>query len=689
MKRREFLEMASIAAASAAVAGATRTPSFRGRVTGAGKPLAGVVVSDGLNCTVTNADGHFEIFPPRFGARFVQLSVPSGWAIADHFLPVQEGKASYDFDLQPFARSAEGAKLSFVHLADSEISNHEDPLEKRFAEHVRKVAAEDGCAFVVHTGDICYARGLRAHRKLINFERTGVPCFYCVGNHDLVKEGPYGEWLFETIYGPAYYSFNAGGVHFVVTPMARGDRAPSYNHAQIAAWLQRDLAMLKPGTPTVVFNHGLEGRGVNPFEIADKCKLTGHVFGHWHYNHFRRYGETAVICTGTPQKGGIDQSPASVRVVEIDAKGRLTSHTHYGDRNPWKLQRAGAKWEADVGAPVYLGTPVLDGGRLFVGTLDDDGLGTGSVTALNAETGKQLWRQAMPASVKNRLIGINGMVVAQDTDGCVRAFDMASGARKWEYNLQLPPVPVLDKGLGVDRARGIVFAGEGETLTAIKAATGEVVWRGAGWRMAEGCADRVVCAEGLLIGGRHWGALYCNDAVTGKLKWGHTGMPFRFRAGEVLIENGKVFLGSYRSFLELEAATGKVLREKQGAFSYLVSSAPVRAGGKFLIGTAGHGLVALDEKTLECVWQGKTGNALAVSSSYTRPEQMTVATVPVVCADKVIVAASDGCIHIFALADGKELARYDTGAPYFNAPVVAGNQMWSADFAGRVRCFQK
>ena len=32
-----------------------------------------------------------------------------------------------------------------------------------------------------------------------------VSVFYCIGNHDLVK-GKYGEELFESIYGPVYYS---------------------------------------------------------------------------------------------------------------------------------------------------------------------------------------------------------------------------------------------------------------------------------------------------------------------------------------------------------------------------------------------------------------------------------------------------------------------------------------------------
>ena len=80
---------------------------------------------------------------------------------------------------------------------------------------------------MIHTGDICYEKGLKEHIGLLNGKTAGVPVFYCIGNHDLVK-GKYGEELFESIYGPSYYSFDVAGTHYVVTPMAGGDHKPGY-----------------------------------------------------------------------------------------------------------------------------------------------------------------------------------------------------------------------------------------------------------------------------------------------------------------------------------------------------------------------------------------------------------------------------------------------------------------------------
>ena len=67
--------------------------------------------------------------------------------------------------------------------------------------------------------------------------------FYCIGNHDLVK-GKYGEEVFENVYGPVYYSFDFGNVHYVVTPMAGGDHQPGYTKEDVYRWLKNDLAQV-------------------------------------------------------------------------------------------------------------------------------------------------------------------------------------------------------------------------------------------------------------------------------------------------------------------------------------------------------------------------------------------------------------------------------------------------------------
>ena len=49
------------------------------------------------------------------------------------------------------------------------------------------------------------------------------------------------------------------------------------------------------------------------------------------------------------------------------------------------------------------------------------------------------------------------------------------------------------------------------------------------------------------------------------------------------------------------------------------------------------------------------------------------------------MAASDGTIRFWDAQSGKEVHRIETGAPYFNAPLVCGRTLYAADFAGYVR----
>ena len=76
---------------------------------------------------------------------------------------------------------------------------------------------------------------MQAHAQLMNTESMGLPVLYCLGNHDCVA-GDYGEQAFEELFGPCRYSFNAGGIHFLVVPMTEGwDVRPSYTEDELAA----------------------------------------------------------------------------------------------------------------------------------------------------------------------------------------------------------------------------------------------------------------------------------------------------------------------------------------------------------------------------------------------------------------------------------------------------------------------
>lgn len=707
LNRRELVRLAACGGAFAVM------PSFagvkiaaKGRVIGGGKPLSGVAVTDGLSVVKTDRKGCFSL-PMRDGVRFVSVTVPSGWRAKKHYIPADPAVQSYDFGLEPWAPSAAGRELRFVHISDSEIYALKD-CEKAMYAHVKSIADRVSSAFVIHTGDICYPNGMRAHARLMNNETMGRPMFYCLGNHDLTKEGDCGEWLFESLFGPSRYSFDACGVHFCVTPMRGGDAKPSYTPEDVAAWLKNDLAAVAQGMPVVIFNHSFWGGEIFSvkeigkgkvvlagFDAAAACNLTGLVFGHLHTNHFRRFGKLSVIQTACPQQGGVDLSPATVRVVKADSKGRLTSESYHAPKADWNVVTKPAEggWTTRLPGPVYLGAPVASGGRVFVATLDDDGLGTGSVSAVSASSGKVLWSVRTPNSVKNQLAVARGKVFAQDADGAVRAYDCKTGREVWVHDPGTATLRPHQFGVAADEKTGLVFAEINRRLTAVDLETGALRWVCKDFRLFPSTASRPVCFDGVVTGEIQWHGLYVCDAAKGKLVWrrdrnGPAGVkePMRWRAGTVAFADGRVYATGGKKFCVLDAKTGATLQEKDFDIKLSTTATPLVTENKVFLGSCDTGLVALDRRSLEISWKGQVGETLVVNGSYCKAPQRQVSCSPcMVGADKVAAACGDGFVRFWDASTGREISKVETGAPHFSAPLVLGKKLFVADFAGYLR----
>ena len=702
MKRRDFLKDGVFAAGAviAGTCGAQGGAVRSGCVTGNGRPLKGVVVTDGLECAVTDSQGRWAL-PYRAGARFVSVTVPSGWRIPRHYVPLADASGSLDFALEPWAASAKKG-CSFLQIADSEIHDTKE-AGCRWISAVNEVAAESGAAFVVHTGDICARGGLIAHIQVMNENTVGVPVFWCIGNHDLIPGGKYGEELFESIYGPCWYSFEAGGVHFCVTPMRGGDAPPSYTHDDVAAWMRNDLALLPKGMPVVVFNHFLthagdvekSGRkiGVNDvFDFGAACNLTGFVYGHCHHNFFRRRGDMALICTANPQMGGIDHSPATIRVVSADGTGRLTSKLHHWPVRKWSPERAGAKWETRLGGGVLFCCPVVENGRIFVATADD-AAGAGTVNALDARSGKIGWSAKTANSVNSRIALGGGKVFAQDLEGNVYAFSQADGSIAWRDLLPRQPNAwdPFKGGVIFDPETGLVFAGSGgERLVAYRAADGKRQWCGVKWkRETEPCVATPAAGGGVLVASAQWSGLHGQESATGKHLWFRDGKTFFHLGPRPLIVGDKVYIVCRWSFYELDLRTGETLREKTFKGSGETASGILMTDRHFIFGTMRDGLVALDRETLEVAWTMDVGDALMVNAPYCRAPAKAISSEPVcVSAEVGALAANDGAIYLFGLVDGKPMRRIYTGAPYLSSPCIDGGVMYAADCSGFVRSFK-
>ena len=278
--RREFLRNTAGAAAlalldwpAAARAWTASRPSpvrVRGVVRTPYGGLQGVAVTDGLSVVDTAADGSYELITTR-GRPFVHVSLPAGHRIpvnatgtANFYRPIAANGAEAEavFDLEPLEESDE--RHAFLVLADIQT---EDVTEMAWF-HEQTVpdvqATLDGLGrenvFGLALGDIMFD-----HLELFpEFERgvsrMGIPFFQVVGNHDLDLDALTDERstaTFQRHFGPPWYSFDRGAVHYVVLDNVfwHGDGYLGYVGADQLAWLEADLARVEPGRPVVVALH--------------------------------------------------------------------------------------------------------------------------------------------------------------------------------------------------------------------------------------------------------------------------------------------------------------------------------------------------------------------------------------------------------------------------------------------------
>lgn len=294
------------------------------------KPLQGVMVTDGMNVVKTDKKGRFSL-PGYEKTRFITVTTPAGYETRQFYLSTKENRKSYDFLLKESKRT-QTKEHSFVHITDTEVTGGLG----RWVTDLKYYIGNEKPAFLIHTGDICYESGLQMHAKVVNSQTMDCPVYYCIGNHDLVK-GNYGEELYESLFGPTWYSFDVGNMHYVVTPMSHGDNPTDYTLTDVYNWLKNDLAMMREEQSLIVFNHDLFTPSDDFVYKADdqhridlrKHRIKAELYGHMHYNYVRNQNGIYTICTGTLDKGGIDHSPSSFREIKVNANNEIETQLRY------------------------------------------------------------------------------------------------------------------------------------------------------------------------------------------------------------------------------------------------------------------------------------------------------------------------------------------------------------------------
>jgi hypothetical protein len=286
VSRREFLAGAASIGAALALPSALRADPLapwvrpqaarspvrvRGRVTALGRPVRGAALSDGLSVVPTDTDGRYELITDRARAHIAVIPPagygfpvnPAGTArLYQQLTPDVRGEAAALFSLTPLGGADE--RHGFLVLADPQTQDAYE-MGRFHAETVPDVQASvkalgEVPLFGVADGDIMWDN-LDLYPE---YERAvglmGVPFFQVVGNHDLDLDATSDEdstATFTRRFGPRYYSFNRGRIHYVVLDDVfyyKGGYL-GYVAAEQLRWLAADLALVEKGRTVVVFLH--------------------------------------------------------------------------------------------------------------------------------------------------------------------------------------------------------------------------------------------------------------------------------------------------------------------------------------------------------------------------------------------------------------------------------------------------
>ena len=254
-----------------------------------GAPIKGVVVTNGETCVQTDANGYYEMDIDLEDTKFVYVSIPSGYKAKNNadglpqfyylvtntdrklgycsanfvFEPISGDPNRYTLligaDLQPRAKSTDYDRIAF-HSLDVAEDLYRDMREKGASITDREV-------YGMILGDIVH-ENMSLFKNYIDGVKTfNFQMFNVIGNHDhdySASTDVEAARKFEEYFGPSYYSFNIGKLHYVVLDniiMAVENGKVQKNGYAYGltdrewAWLQNDLKFVDKSTTLMVASH--------------------------------------------------------------------------------------------------------------------------------------------------------------------------------------------------------------------------------------------------------------------------------------------------------------------------------------------------------------------------------------------------------------------------------------------------
>lgn len=316
--------------------------------------------------------------------------------------------------------------------------------------------------------------------------------------------------------------------------------------------------------------------------------------------------------------------------------------------------------------------PASDGSQVYAASRD------GNVVAVNAESGKQLWRTELEDTLSAGPSVGNGMVAVGSADGMVIVLNTADGTERWRADLDgevLSPPLITDDYVIVatidNRLRALRALDGSEAWTIVKQ-TPALTMRGSATPAAAGTT---------VIAGFDSGRLLAADLDTGDVIWESVLAPPSGRSdlerlsdidGQISVVGQDIYAAGYQGRVASVAAeSGQVLWARE-----ISTYVGVAADWTSIYTTNEEGeIIALTRRNGQESWR---------NASLLRREP----TLPVSFNTAVVAGDLEGYIHFFSKVDGTPVARLRQGSAAISAPpTVAGNRLFVQSDAGTLAAY--
>jgi outer membrane protein assembly factor BamB len=527
--------------------------------------------------------------------------------------------------------------IKFAYLADlhiSDVASNVEDLKMSIAD----INSMQDLDFAIFAGDITEFgsdREILLAESII--EKLKIPWFIISGNHDS-KWSESGCNTFARVFGYEHFSFEIEGIQFIGCNSGPNMRmAPALVPRESIVWLDSVTRALPPGKPVIFVNHyPLDEQMLNyrqVLRLLSRTNIQVALCGHGHNNKVLSYpldfinGTTKDVqaIRGVMGRSNLraGKSGAGYNIITVDLNNGSLSfceRVNGATLEPWhKLNTV------DQGHPEKIKEPYVFVAREH---FNDSAISLkDSANRRKVEERKlpvALWQIQDNSDIGSGAVYYRGVVFYANTAGEVKAIDATSGKRLWRFPTKgkIFSTPALSCGY-------LVVGSSDNSIYCLAAASGKLLWK------VE--AEKSVLAspaiyKGYVYIGASDGTFRAIDLPTGKLRWKYEGIK-GFIEAKAWVDDEGVYIGDWASTLyALDTDSGSLLWTWSNGKSRAYSPAavwPVKADGKVFVVTPERKTYAIDARTGKKLWEANGGResiglSLHQDAIYVKTMQDTV-----------------------------------------------------------------